>query len=72
MTTYYQCDLSQGSTRTTAYIEERGAKLGARVEIKTSGFDGLWEVIQVADKGIEGAILSELQKNNRNSFGSIL
>lgn len=72
MTQYFQCSLSQGETQTHAYIEERGAKVGSRVEIKEQGFDGLWTVTQVSDKGIEDFHLRDLQKMNRNSLGSIL
>jgi hypothetical protein len=41
----YQCLLRQGDTRSIAWIEERGAKVGACVEIK--GEDGLWDVAEV-------------------------
>ncbi|QIG71255.1 hypothetical protein EVB32_147 [Rhizobium phage RHph_TM39] len=68
---YFQCDLSQGTGRTTAYIEERGAKVGAFVEVKDENFNGLWRVDQVSDHGVEGEHLRDLQKNNRNIFGSI-
>ena len=41
----FQCLLHQGSTRVVAWIEQRGAHLGARVEIK--GEPGLWHVADV-------------------------
>jgi hypothetical protein len=41
----YQCLLRQGDTSTVAWIEARGARAGARVEIK--GEDGLWDVAAV-------------------------
>jgi hypothetical protein len=41
----FQCLLRQASTRTVAWIEARGARRGARVELK--GEDGLWEVARV-------------------------
>jgi len=69
---YYQCDLSQCSARTTGYIEDRGAKLGAHVEIKEPGFDGLWLVEQVADRGVDASVLREKQRMDRNAFGSII
>jgi hypothetical protein len=64
MTLYYQCKLSQDTTTDVAYIEARAAKLGALVEVK--GYEGLWRVDQVGDKGIEGILLSTMQKNGRN------
>ncbi len=68
---YFQCELSQGTGRTRAYIEERGAILGKDVEIKDEGFEGRWTVIQVADKGIDETVLKEKQSMDRNAFGSI-
>lgn len=66
MTKYFQCDLSQGTTRTTAYIEERGAIVGKSVEIKEEGFDGRWLVEQVASQGIDGVALKDMQRMNRH------
>ena len=43
MSTYYQCRFKRGASETIAWIEERGAKVGA---IKTA--DGeRWDVIEV-------------------------
>lgn len=42
---YRQCGLAQDRSRVVGWIEERGAKLGARVEIEELG--GFWEVIGV-------------------------
>lgn len=72
MTLYYQCDLSQGTGRTRAYIEQRGAIVGKRVEIKDDGFTGLWNVDNVADKGVEISALREEQRKSRNAFASIV
>ena len=44
---YKQCGLAQNGSRVVGWIEERGAKMGARVEIDELG--GLWEVISVGD-----------------------
>lgn len=44
---YKQCGLEQNGSRVVGWIEERGAKLGARVEIDELG--GLWEVVSVGD-----------------------
>lgn len=67
---YYQCNLSQGSGRTQAYIEERGAIAGARVELK--GVEGLWVVDQVSDIGIDEDRLREKQSMNRNAHPSLV
>lgn len=66
MTKYFQCDLSQGTTRTTAYIEERGAIVGKSVEIKEEGFSGRWTVDQVSSMGIDGVALAEKQRRDRH------
>jgi hypothetical protein len=71
MTTYYQCELSQGTGRTRGYIEDRGAKVGAMVEIKDNGFNGLWRVDAVSETGISEEKMRADQQMNRNAFGSI-
>lgn len=68
---YFQCELSQGTRRTRGYIEQRGAAVGRLVEIKDDGFDGLWCVDQVADRGVEERALREKQMRDRDPFGSI-
>lgn len=71
MTTYFQCELSQGTGRTRGYIEERGAKVGKLVEIKDQGFDGLWRVDAVAETGLSEEKMRSDQRMNRNAFASI-
>lgn len=62
MTTMYQCDLSHGNTRTRAYIEARGAKVGARVRLTDTEDDTqYWRVDSVSDKGIDKQYLDELK-----------
>jgi hypothetical protein len=68
---YFQCNLSQGTGRTTAYIPARGAVVGKSVEIKDDLFTGRWRVDQVADKGISEDVLREKQARGRDPFGSI-
>ncbi len=68
---YFQCNLSQGTGRTTAYIPERGAVIGKSVEIKDDLFTGRWRVDQVSDKGISEDVLREKQVRDRDPFGSI-
>ena len=81
MKTYFQCDLRQGDRRTVGYIEERGAKVGADVELKGAEFanvemiegDGnFWRVEAVYKPGISEAILRQKQANDRNALPSII
>lgn len=72
MSRYHQCDMSQGTTRTRAYIEERGAVVGRLVEITEDGYSGLWRVDSVGQPGIEREELRERQRLNRNSLPSII
>lgn len=62
MTKMYQCDLSNGSTHTRAYIEEKGAVVGAKVTLKDSDEPGkLWTVDSVSTMSIEEKYLNELK-----------
>lgn len=48
---YRQCVFKQGDKVQTAWIEERGAKVGARVTFKDAPDDaGLWEVESVGEE----------------------
>lgn len=71
MTTYFQCRMRQGTAETVAWIEERGAKVGASVELKSA--DGkFWDVIEVYPGGIDEAALRQKQANDRNALPSII
>lgn len=62
MTTMFQCDMSRGNTHTRAYIEARGARVGAFVQLKDSEDDTVfWRVDSVSDKGIDKQYLDELK-----------
>lgn len=70
MTKYYQCRFQQKQPDGTilheqAWIEDRGAHLGHKVELK--GQKGFWKVTSV-DRGtwMEAADLSEKQRKDRN------
>lgn len=69
MKNYRMCGLAQENQRTTGWIEERGAKLGARVEIEELG--GLWEVTSVGSAVMSNTELREKQRADRNSCASI-
>lgn len=66
---YYQCELSQGSTRTTGWIEARGAKVGSEVELRDDW--GWWTVTKVFTPPIESNDLKAKQERDRNCFASL-
>ena len=70
---WYQCRLRQGATETIAWIETRGAREGARVEITTEAFGaGLWDVIDVFQPGLEEKTLRQKQAMDRKGMPDIL
>ena len=66
MTMYFQCTLSQGTGRTSAYIEQRGAQVGKLVDVKEDGFSGLWLVESVSSHGVSDEYLREKQRKDRH------
>lgn len=70
MSRWYQCALAQGERRTVGWIEERGAKRGARVEIK--GEDGLWDVEAVYEPSYDASWLEEKRRKDRGSLPSLV
>jgi hypothetical protein len=70
MKQYYQCRLRMGTLETTGWIEKRGAKVGASVELLPSREK--WEVVEVfALNVLPEESLRETQRLNRNSLRSI-
>ena len=69
---YRQCRFRRGSERTVAWIEARGAKVGARVELTTLDDEGPWEVEAAWGAPLEAEVLKELQRLNRKSLSSIM
>lgn len=69
---YYQCRLSEvgGTGRTVGWIEERGAKVNALVELKEFG-GALYRVDDVFRPGLEASVLAEKQARDRNSLPSL-
>lgn len=63
---YRQCGLTQNGSRVVGWIEERGAKMGARVEIDELG--GLWEVIGVGDTVRSKSEVHQVEARSRQSF----
>lgn len=68
----YQCKFRRGSERTVAWIEARGAKTGARVELKTLDDLGPWIVEAVLGAPLAADALERLQRLNRKSLSSIM
>ena len=69
MKQYLQCRLQRGASETTGWIEARGAKVGATVELLPSG--EMWEVAEVFKHGLPEDVLKETQKLNRKSLPSV-
>ena len=69
MKNYRMCGLAQENQRTQGWIEERGAKLGARVEIEELG--GFWEVTGVGTSVMTREELANKQRADRSSCQSI-
>jgi hypothetical protein len=69
MTMYFQCKMRRGNAETVAWIEERGAKVGAEVELTTA--DGeCCKVVEVWQPGMEEEALRAKQAADRNSLPS--
>lgn len=70
VTQLYQCRLRKGTLEQTAWIEKRGAKLGATVELLPS--HEMWEVTAVfTSNAMLEETLREVQHLNRNSLPSV-
>jgi hypothetical protein len=69
---YRQCRFRRGSERTVAWIEARGAKLGARVELKTLDQLGFWIVEAVLGAPLSAAALETMHRLNRRSLPGIM
>ncbi len=70
---YMQCRMEQqrehGIAELVGWIEERGAKVGARIELK--GEEGLWVVVTAGGPAVEIQKLREKQAADRASLPSI-
>lgn len=66
---YFQCRLRRDEAETTGWIEARGAKLGATVQLLPSR--EMWEVAEVFGHGIPENLLKEHQRLNRKSLPSV-
>jgi len=70
---YKQCTFRQEKTVTTAWIEERGAKVGKKVKFKDADNDDWWDVISVGeDRRPETAVkISERSYLHQRSMSDI-
>lgn len=68
---FYQCRFRRGSERTVAWIEARGAKVGAKVELTTLDDSGPWLVEAVQSAPLAAEALKDMQDMNRSAFASL-
>ena len=64
-----QCRLAQGNCTTVGWIEARGARVGARVEVPELG--GLWRIVSVCPIAVEADALREKQRIDRKGMPDI-
>jgi len=69
---YYQCRFRRGSERTVAWIEARGAKVGAEVELTTLDEDGPWEVEAVLSAPLTEEAFKAMQRQNHKSLSYVM
>ena len=69
MKQYQQCGLRRDHTETIAWIEQRGARLGAQVELLPSR--ELWKVVAVFGHTMPEDALKEHQRLHRGSLPSV-
>lgn len=69
MKQFQQCRLRRGTAETVGWIEKRGARRGARVELLPSR--ELWDVVEVFAHTLPEDSLRETQRLNRRSLPSV-
>jgi hypothetical protein len=67
---YFQCDFQKDNAHITAWIEARGAKVGASVELKE--LNEFWTVKRVYTPSIEYDDLKAKQERDRNCLPSLV
>lgn len=68
MTLMHQCLLEQDNCQTVGWIEDRGAKINARVEVPE--LKGFWKVVEIYGQ-MDKAILNEKQVRDRDCLPSL-
>ena len=66
---FYQCKLQRDGLVTVGWIEARGARPGARVELVEHG--GLWRVAEVYQPPLEAEWLREKQRIDRRGMPTL-
>ena len=66
---HFQCRLQQNNATTVGWIEERGAKCGALVEIPELG--GFWRVVSICSQPAEADWLRQKQRLDRKGMPDI-
>lgn len=66
---YKQCKLTQNEATQVAWIDEKAAVVGKRVEIKAD--NTIWDVAEVYDFRLSSQALHEKQSRDRDSLPSI-
>jgi len=69
MTKMFQCEMVKDNRRDTAWIDERGAFVGAVVSVPELG--GYWKIVAVHTPGMDKKDLAELNVQKRRGFNSI-
>lgn len=69
MTKMFQCELVKDNRREVAWIDERGAFVGAVVSVPELG--GYWKIVAVYTPGLQKEALTELRIQKRRGFNSI-
>ena len=73
MTKMKQCKLSNKDSIMYSWIEERGAKVGASVELKNFDADRkFWKVEEVFEPALDEATIKKKQELDRKSLSSII
>jgi hypothetical protein len=66
----YQCELYRNGMKTIGWIPERGAKIGAKIELKADD-NNLWTVLQVFNHAMTEEQLRAKQQNDRDALPSL-
>ena len=62
---YKQCTFKSDNSTTTAWIPERGAKVGKRVTFKDDDSDQIWTVVSVGAGRIPKDVANKRQHQNK-------
>lgn len=69
MAKMFQCELVKDNRHEVAWIDERGAFVGAVVSVPELG--GYWKIVAVYAPGLQKEELTELRIQKRRGFNSI-